>query len=587
MKTKLFLAAMAAVAVIGCQKEPAGSISAPDGDASFLKVDLRAAGSLTKAGEGTFEYGEETENAVETIHFYFFDSADKAYAVDAGNNNYVTVVTGEGVDWNTTSSADSQYPNVAEISDAVLVIKQSKQAPPAKMVVVLNAPTIAAATLADLRAEISTLTNTNGYFIMSNSVYVEGGAVVDATPIMSENIFAANHLYRADGTEINVGTVLPDTDVYTEATPSDASKITVKPVDIYVERVAAKVRVSLDNDKVVTIAGSPAIPVMDGKTPAAQVTFGESNVYAKVLGWQITNNTSKAYLLKKVDPSWTEDGLGFTWNASSLYRSYWATTTDEPKHNFTFNQVMGHNPEAGYDYYFENTKGYDAAGNKTDVNNTEGENAFDNELGKNGNQASQLLVAAQLVDKNGNALKIAKWYGVQYTVDALKTAMVATVASKIYVPEGAGYRTIGVGDVVFYQVAQNTEDNRYEVKVTIDPDKTYYSPTSEGAFEADNDGAATLLAGIDPAQMWTTGYTYYYTTIKHFGAAGKDGEYGIVRNHVYDVNIDGVTGFGTPVYDPTHVITPEKPEEDVALNLSARINILAWHLVSQDVTLGM
>ena len=580
MKTKLFLAAMAAVAVIGCQKEPAGSISAPDGDASFLKVDLRAAGSLTKAGEDTFEYGEETENAVETIHFYFFDSDDKAYAVDGATNNYV--VTNTDADW--TKNGDKT--NVAAISDAVLVIKQSKQAPPAKMVVVLNAPTIAAKTLADLRAEISTLT-TNGYFIMSNSVYVEGGAVVDATPIMSANIFAANHLYREDGTEINVGTVLPDTDVYTEKGGLAENKITVKPVDIYVERVAAKVRVSLDEDNAVVIAGSTAIPVMDGKNPASQVKFGESNVYAKVLGWQITNNTSKAYLLKKVDPSWTEDGLGFTWNASSLYRSYWATTTDEPKHNFTFNQVMGHNPEAGYDYYFENTKGYNPDGNKTDVNNAAGDNAFDNKLGENGNQASQLLVAAQLVDGNGKPLEIAKWYGVQYTVPALKTAMVATVASKIYVVEGAGYRTIDEDDVVFYQVAQNTEDNRYEVKVTVDPNKTYYSPTSEGTFTVDNKGAETLLAGIDPAQMWTTGYTYYYTTIKHFGAAGKDGEYGIVRNHVYDVNIDGVTGFGTPVYDPTHIITPEKPEEDVALNLSARINILAWHLVSQDVTLGM
>jgi hypothetical protein len=86
--------------------------------------------------------------------------------------------------------------------------------------------------------------------------------------------------------------------------------------------------------------------------------------------------------------------------------------------------------------------------------------------------------------------------------------------------------------------------------------------------------------------MWTNGYAYYYTTIKHFGAEGKTGEYGMVRNHVYDIKIDGITGFGTPVYEPGQIITPEKPEEDVALNLSARINILAWHLVSQNVTLN-
>ena len=81
MKTKLFLAAMAAVAVIGCQKEPAGSIVNLDGDASYLKVDFNAAGSLTKAPNEAddFEYGEETENSVSSIHFYFFNSAGAPY----------------------------------------------------------------------------------------------------------------------------------------------------------------------------------------------------------------------------------------------------------------------------------------------------------------------------------------------------------------------------------------------------------------------------------------------------------------------------------------------------------------------------
>ena len=61
---------------------------------------------------------------------------------------------------------------------------------------------------------------------------------------------------------------------------------------------------------------------------------------------------------------------------------------------------------------------------------------------------------------------------------------------------------------------------------------------------------------------------------------------GKTKTCFYIQNIDGITGFGTPVYEPGQIITPEKPEEDVALNLSARINILSWHLVSQNVTLN-
>lgn len=565
MKTKLFLAAMAAVAVIGCQKEPAGSISAPDGDASFLKVDLRAAGTLTRAGEGTYEYGLDDENAVKSIHFYFFDNAGNAYAVDGANNNYIAAT---GVDW----TKPGKTTNVEAISDAVLVIKQSKQAPPAKMVVVLNAPTIEVEDLEGLHQQINYLTTPaegKNYFVMSNSVYFDGSAIVDATPIMSENIFAANNFTDVDGNEIPVGSVIPNTQVKV-----DGNVITVDPVEVYVERVAAKVRVSSGTEAPLT-----KIPVM--KNATEQAKFGDKPVYAKVLGWQVTNNTAQAPLLKNIDASWTDATLGFAWNAPSNFRSYWAVTTDEPKHNLTFNDLMKHNP--GYDYYFENTAEYGEV-NGTDVNNVEGTtNSFDNTVGTSANQASQLLIAAQLVEEDGvTPLKIAKWYGVQYTIDALKDAMVATVASKIYVQESANtYVTITKDDVEFYQVAQNASDNRYEVRVRAKSGVTYYDSSAQ-PYAA----AADLLAGIDPAQMWTYGYTYYYTTIKHFGSVNTPGAYGIVRNHVYDIKIDGITGFGTPVYEPDEIITPEKPEEDVALNLSARINILAWHLVSQNVTLN-
>lgn len=555
MKTKLFLAAMAAVAVIGCQKEP-NAPSVADGQASFLKVDLRAAGTLTRAEVGTYEYGLADENAVKSIHFYFFDNEGNAYAVDNAQSNYVVANT--DVEW----TKNGEAVNVAAISDAVLVIKQSKQAPPAKMVVVLNAPAFSVTNLAGLHEQINYLTTTadsKNYFVMSNSVYFDGSAIVDATSIMSENIFAANNFTDVDGNEIPVGSVIPNTQVKV-----DNEVIKVKPVEVYVERVAAKVRVSSGDG-----VSIDKIPVM--KNATEQATFGTIPVYAKVLGWQVTNNTAQAPLLKNIDASWTDATLGFAWNAPSNFRSYWAATTDEPKHDFTFADVKGHN--VAYDYYFENTA-IAKADNGVDEG-VEGGNTT-------ANQASQLLIAAQLVDGSGDPLQIAKWYGVQYTIEDLKTAMVATVSSKIYVKKGDAYVTITKDDVEFYQVDDETTDNRYEVRVRPKTGYTYYNSS---VVEA-NAEAKALLEGIDPAQMWTNGWTYYYTTIKHFGAEDTTGEYGIVRNHVYDIKIDGITGFGTPVYEENEIITPEKPEEDVALNLSARINILAWHLVSQNVTLN-
>lgn len=573
MKTKLFFAAMAAVAVVGCQKEPAGSLVS-DGDATFLKVDLRAAGTLTRAAVGTFEYGEANENAVSSVDFYFFDASGNAYPVDNSQNNYVTADT--DVKWSTEKG--DPYPNVASISDAVLVIKQSKQAPPAQIVVVLNATEKFGgknlSALHDAIKYLTTETEGTDYFVMSNSVYYDGSAVVDATSIMSENIFAANEFTDKDGNAIEVGSVLPDAKIYV-----DGEAVSVDPVDIYVERVAAKVRV---------YGAENLISVKDENDAEAVAKFGGKDVYAKVLGWQVTNNTDEAPLLKNIEATWIDNALGFAWNAPAYFRSYWAATTAEPKHNFTFSDIAGkegvdpHNPV--YDYYFENTAAY-VDGNGVDVDD---KNSFENALGSatTVNQAPQLLIAAQLVDADGNPLQIAKWYGVQYTIDDLKTAMVATVASKIYVKDGEDYRTIGVDDVEFYQVPQTTADNRYEVRVRPVTGKDYYdSSTAETTVAETTAAAKALLEGIAPAQMWTDGYAYYYTTIKHFGAEGTTGEYGLVRNHVYDIKIEGVTGFGTPVYDPEAIITPEKPEDDVALNLSARINILSWHLVSQNVTL--
>lgn len=559
MKTKLFLAAAAAIALVGCNKE-VGNVqpSAAEGPASFLQVDLRAAGTITKADPGTFVYGSDAENLVKTVHFWFFDANGGEYAVQ-NTDNYMAV--------NPSWTPGTPNQNVEEISDVVLVIKRSQQAPPAKMVAVLNAPADLqkSMSLAELEAAVVKSLTTDDAFIMSNSVYADGTVKVTATDILEENIFTT------DVTDYKAGDVIPSTETELLAN--------ITPIQVYVERVAAKVQVSgKDASGDVEAVDLNKIPVYavaeDGTATTEQMTDSEGNaLYVKVLGWQVTNNNDQANLIKVIDPSWSD--LGFTpWNNAALYRSYWAKTSDVPEHNFTFNGIKGH---LGADYYFENT-GAAADENKVDV--TE-DGDFDIIVA--GNQAPQLLVAAQLVNNEGTPVSLAKWYGVFYTVEDLKVAMVNTVASKLYVKaENGTLSSIGVDDVTFYQVPATTADNRYEVKVTVKEGVTYYK--ADGTTVADN--AAALLDAIDPAQMWggasedAVGYTYYYLTISHFGTAK-----GIVRNHCYDIAISSVNGLGTPVYDPSQIITPEKPEDQEALNLAAQINILSWHLVSQEVTL--
>lgn len=520
---KLFFAAIALVAMVGCDNSFNDVQNVPtDGDAALLKVNIKAAGDLTRAGEpGGYRDGSDDENAVERVDFYFFDANGGAYAVDGAAN-------GENfISYKPNFAAEKETNNIEEISDVVLVIKGSKKQLPTQMIAVVNDP--AAATKkskAELEAAVlKTLRNEAGNFVMSNSVYMDGTVKITATQILPENIFTTT---LGDDVEV----------------PSTLVNENVNPVDIYVERVAAAVEVK----------------IAEGNMYDTKATYGENGgkIYAKVLGWGVTNNTAEGYLIKSIDATFDP---GFTWNNAPFFRSYWANTTAQPAHNLTFSALMAHKAEV--DYYFENTKPAAA------------ENSV---VAGEGNQTPQLLVAAQLVNEEGQPIELGQWFGVQYTIEDLKTVMINTVVSKLFVANGENaYISVDKDDVVFYQMPENKADNRYEVKVTVKEGVTYYDAEGK-AITAD--AARAILDAISPAKMYTTGYTYYYTNINHYGSTT-----GIVRNHWYEINLKAIEGLGTPVYNPEHVITPEKPEEEEPAHLAAQINVLSWSLVQNDVTL--
>ena len=142
-----------------------------------------------------------------------------------------------------------------------------------------------------------------------------------------------------------------------------------------------------------------------------------------------------------------------------------------------------------------------------------------------------------------------------------------------------------MNDNLFSKVNIDLNNTYVPDGMIADADEAYYSPTEaakgEEAVAYTDEQVTAILESVSPAQVWTEGYTYYYTNIQHFGSAT-----GMVRNHVYEVTISAITGLGTPVYNPAHIITPEEPEEQEALNIAAQINILSWHVVSQSVSLG-
>jgi hypothetical protein len=61
-------------------------------------------------------------------------------------------------------------------------------------------------------------------------------------------------------------------------------------------------------------------------------------------------------------------------------------------------------------------------------------------------------------------------------------------------------------------------------------------------------------------------------------------KYGVVRNHEYKVNINSISGFGTPVYNGNTKFDPEQPS-DVTTFVSAEIRVLSWKVVEFDYDL--
>ena len=62
------------------------------------------------------------------------------------------------------------------------------------------------------------------------------------------------------------------------------------------------------------------------------------------------------------------------------------------------------------------------------------------------------------------------------------------------------------------------------------------------------------------------------------------GDFGLVRNHVYSINVTTIKGLGTAIADPTDPTVP--PAETTDYFVAYRLNILNWAIVpTQNVDL--
>lgn len=547
--SKLFPFACAALMMTACgsDNDIEGGATNPGGDAQYLAVNIVNVGTTpTRATD--YEDGVGKESQIDKIRFYFFHADGSPYILTGTTRDDANWLE---VDNPTLHPAADKTTTVDKVTDAILVIQGVTASAPSKVIAVVNPTTLT--TLGSTKKSLNDLLNP----VVDNTFVIGNGATASGF-VMSNSVYASENRKVCEN----------DISGYVKQTKAEAEGT---PVQIYVERVAAKVRGTLDATKF-----EDGTTKWNNGNPGIKVgTYSSYDIYAVVDGWGVADENDQANLEKQITPTWTNSVLGFTstWTTSDYHRSFWETSaafsTGKPV-NHTFNDYKNKSTE--YVYTLPNTS-------NTPIPTTPTNAKY------NGNTRTKFLVATHLMYNDGTSWKNAElctYKGIDYLgVDVLKNQIAFESG---YYRESATvpgtYERITKDEITFKKA---TTGGDYLVVPTLVTGKTYYTKGGSEATPTYTVDTAPAIS-TEPAQVRTEGMAYYYIPIRHLGSDNTVAEYGIVRNHLYDVNVTGMEGFGTPVYDDTWKIIPTVPDETKTY-LAAKINVLQWRVVQQDVNL--
>ena len=626
---------LACTALVGCTNEEV--IDNPNenpvlnGDKAYIAINVvNSDGSARSRGENVnnvtnpFIYGTTEENEITSVNFYFFK-----------DNALTHKTTGQQISWTRENGTPAE--NVEMVGQATVVLDNlTSVGTPNRVVAVLNAPAgfdakvTAGTTLAQLQGlTTETLYNTNGNFIITNSTYRNHDDGETAKTEVDETYGFA--------TVITKENFLDDPDV--ELTEENS-------VDIYVERVAAKVEVK---------AASNA-EFKEGKFELGAFTIDgeETTLFAEILNWGLNAQTYSSYMLKNVDNSWDwyTDGTkeeDWKWNDVANHRSYWAKSVNYEKGTYPLNFEAVLDPEyattgeaeAMYNQYLKGQTlkyiTWNAIVNEgasfNEVQYCHENTNTDEILSANYFNAAvtSAVLAANLYTKTGdtyNTIDLIRYDRTLYTVDNF----VAHIANLLVQNWGANYVCWTV-DATTYKVmfdqdfieisdledglATIAEKNivaviNAKIKSAAADSKIYGAAevtedTQFSWYDGEGDNAAavttTLTEAIDglavSAEHWKDGMMYYNIPVEHSRIGDgifeegdavttipsvAEAEYGVVRNHYYQINVNKIENIGTAVNNGNEAIITNT-KNDKLYYIGASIYVLSWKIVDQDVDL--
>lgn len=552
-----------------------------DGTTSYIAVNLKTVGnaptgnarqtraSYTDSQNGTYEDGVGVENTIKGVRFYFFNADGTPYILNNANSSKVNYI-----DKTVNANQGDPSETVEGITETVLVLNGENHVAPASMLTVIN-PDVNPELLQNgaplrwsvMRKELKGTTfYDDAHFMMSNSTYEVAGNDLCTTQLTGK----------------------------TYASSEDAQ---TNPVNVYVERVNAKVYANVTgtnfeketadvNFAGVSMTGKQKTKVGVLSLAKDDGTSDNKDIYAYIVGWGLASENGKAELFKQIDTQkFTDEILGiYPWTTDNYHRSFWALCVPFGGTGVDKNEPVNHK-FSDYTHSLGEAV-YTLPNTPTEV--IDDAHIYDNTLTK-------FVVAARLAYKDADgslkSAEICEYKGQEFLgTDNLKKIFVNEISRYYKKVSAAGepdkYENLTPSDITFTTTAPSgTQAKDYEVFAKLANTVTTLYEQKGGVWKEVTDlSVVNNMLQETPAEVRTGGMAYYYTTIKHLGKKGKLGEYGIVRNHSYQISLNSIKGFGTPVYDPNKTIVTTIPSDDKTY-LAAKINVLSWRVVPSTVDL--
>lgn len=621
MNTKFFLGLCAtstlALALTACSSDTPEGPENFDGKTCFLRVAIQNVNDGTRVNNNStnFEDGTDAENNIDDLQFAFFDASGKR------------IETEVQMEKNFVDATAPDYPNVGKVSEAILqvTLQQGSQLP---SYVIVSANPINATNLSQAK-QMSDLRNlhrddykdASGNFTMNNSVYFGTDAVSGQTNV------------KISGTPITA------TQLFTSKADAEAATGN-NIVNIYIERMAAKVKLNVEKDAdAFTLDGY----TLNFNPEAWTVTADAPSMYSIK---RFANSEDENAPIPSLNDVKTYLGASWNiWNDPANFRSYWACSPAFYASEFplvsdnisdrattgtgagvavapyslkyySYNQVKENGKtltvgEQSVRYALENTMGKDAFGS----------------LNPKAAAPSVLLVGKYSLSKDGAEINANTsfyiWNSHIYFDIApaegdkvISTSMIADQNIIATDAKGTMLREANASLVVTHPAkdvrgSNNLGENLVTLQLKETPTDLYYRPIGSGEWKAittEEDIIAVnkqLADQLQYAKAYTNGVAYFAIPIQHLRATedntgspfstidGKTvidwgkvriGDFGLVRNHVYNINVKEIKGLGDGVFDPNAPIVT--PMDSYSYYIKYRINVLNWRIVpTQEVIL--